>query len=440
MGTFVNQRNLFVAWIVGGLALGAGLSVRAQDLPEKIALPEAATAKLITLEECLHIAYERQPALAAYRASLAAAHTGQTALEKLRGPAVLISPDLPVRRHQASIGVTIAEATLRQAELDTADAVTRMYFTAIYAKQQFQVADDVTKSFEFYRDRVKDAVMPDAKDKEKPKEKPKAPPKEWTTDTVDKLEVYVGIAGSRREEALKGIDRAKAALREAMGVGCDFLFDVPDGPLPAPVVQICKDEIIGMAKAQRGEVIRATRAVEVFNLEIDAQGKHRFPGAVRTFASGADIHAEPIPTGSRNGEYHPGAVGPEMPVELAGHRSLRMERARDLSGRAAAVAEKTENLIVLEAEDTYWRWRQSADKIVVLRKADESARRLAENTREAFRGGQKVTVEDVLTNEAVGAQARSSYNEALLNQVITLSALERVTGGGFCAGLAKPAK
>src|SRR5262249_31999177 len=112
----------------------------------------------------------------------------------------------------------------------------------------------------------------------------------------------------------------------------------------------------------------------------------------------------------------------------------------DLSGRAAAVAEKAENLVALEAEDTYLRWLQAADKVKVLRRADESARRLAENTREAFRGGQKVTVEGVLTNEAVGAQARSSYNEALLHQLITLSALERVSGGGFCAGLAKPIK
>jgi outer membrane protein TolC len=164
------------------------------------------------------------------------------------------------------------------------------------------------------------------------------------------------------------------------------------------------------------------------------------PGAYRTFASGADIHADPVPAGSRNGEYHPGAVGPEMPVELAGSRSMRMERARDLSGRAAAVAEKAENLVALEAEDTYLRWRQAVDQVAVLRTAAESGKKLADNTREAFRGGQKVTVEDVLTNGAVSAQARSAYNEALLHQLITLSALERVTGGGFCAGLAKPLK
>jgi outer membrane protein TolC len=433
MGKFVNLGRLLATTSAGVLMLMAGLSALAQDQPAE-KLPAPATGKLITLEECLHIAYERQPALAAYRASLASAQTAEAALQQLRGPAVLISPDLPIRRHQASIGVTIAEATLRQAELDTADAVTRMYYTVMYAREQLKVADQVTGDFKFYRDQVKNAVMG------KPKKGEKAPPKEWTTDTVDKLEVYHGIAASRREEALKGIERAKAALREAMGVGCDFVFDVPEGPLPSPVVQICKDDIIAMAKSQRGEVIRATRAVEIFNLEIDAQCKHMCPGAYRTFASGADIHADPVPAGSRNGEYHPGAVGPEMPVELAGSRSMRMERARDLSGRAAAVAEKAENLVVLEAEDTYLRWRQAADQAAVLRTAAESGERLAKNTSEAFRGGQKVTVEDVLTNGAVAAQARSAYNEALLHQLITLSALERVTGGGFCAGLAKPLK
>ena len=433
MGKFVNLGRLLAATSAGVLMLMAGLSALAQDQPAE-KLPAAATGKLITLEECLHIAYERQPALAAYRASLASAQTAEAALQQLRGAAVLISPDLPIRRHQASIGVAIAEATLHQAELDTADAVTRMYYTVMYARAQLEVATTVTEDFRFYRDRVKEGV------EGKPKKGEKAPPKEWTTDTVDKLEVYHGIAASRREEALKGIERAKAALREAMGVGCDFVFDVPEGPLPSPVVKICKDEMIALAKSQRGEVIRATRAVEIFNLEIDAQCKHMCPGAYRTFASGADIHADPVPAGSRNAEYHPGAVGPEMPVELAGSRSMRMERARDLSGRAAAVAEKAENLVALEAEDTYLRWRQAVDQAAVLRTAAESGKKLADNTREALRGGQKVTVEDVLTNGAVSAQARSAYNEALLHQLITLSALERVTGGGFCAGLVKPIK
>src|SRR5262249_31786970 len=154
MGKFVNLGRLLAATSAGVLMLAAGLSALAQDQPAE-KLPAPATGKLITLEECLHIAYERQPALAAYRASLASAQAARAALQQLRGPAVLISPDLPIRRHQASIGVTIAEATLRQAELDTADAVTRMYYTVMYARAQLEVATTVTEDFKFYRDRVK---------------------------------------------------------------------------------------------------------------------------------------------------------------------------------------------------------------------------------------------------------------------------------------------
>ena len=62
-------------------------------------------------------------------------------------------------------------------------------------------------------------------------------------------------------------------------------------------------------------------------------------------------------------------------------------------------------------------------------------RRLAANTREDFRSDQKVKIEDVLTNEVLAGQARSSANEALYQNVLALAALERVTAGGFPSGL-----
>src|SRR5437870_11620164 len=66
-----------------------------------------------TLAECIQVALQQQPAMNAARASLAAAETGRRALDNLRVPlGFLLAPDLPTRRCQASLGVTIAAAAL----------------------------------------------------------------------------------------------------------------------------------------------------------------------------------------------------------------------------------------------------------------------------------------------------------------------------------------
>ena len=43
-------------------------------------------------------------------------------------------------------------------------------------------------------------------------------------------------------------------------------------------------------------------------------------------------------------------------------------------------------------------------------------------------------IEDILTNEALAAQAAATYNEALYQLVVALADLQRVTAGGFDSG------
>jgi outer membrane protein TolC len=372
----------------------------------------------------LRITLEKQPALAAYRASLAAAQTQQKALDELR-----FSPghDLSIRRQQACLGVTIAEAGLRQAEADALQKTTRLYFSVLYARTQLKLADEIVVTFGLYHNLVDDAVQK------------KGAPKEWTTSTVDKLLVYRQLADSKREEATQGIERATAALREAMGVRDDFGFQVADEQLPQPRVKLVKAELVAMARALRGEVVQASKAVELFDLEAEAQGKRCLPGLVPTFASGGDIHARPIPQDRTNGEYHPGGVPPEMPSNLAGSRTNRVQRAHDFSARASAVSEKTENLVVLEAIDFYYRALEAQHKVEGLREAAAAGAKLAEDTPKDVAGLQKVKIEDVLTNIVLSGQARNQFNEALWRYLLDLGALERVTGGGFCAGFSQPA-
>jgi outer membrane protein TolC len=421
----------FRVWMASGVALTLAAPLWGQaPEPEKLPAPvgadvAAAQAPVLTLIDCLRIACERQPSLAAQRSSVAAAHTQVRALNQLGVAAQLTNHDLPIRRQQACLGVEIAEANLKQAEQDVGYNVMRLYFTIQYAQGQKKIAEEIVESFGTYQKQVSQAVK-DGKG-----------PKEWTSSTVDKLTVYLRLAESRRVDAERGVERAKAALKELLGGGEDFPFLIPDDSLPEPQPEVKRGDIIALAVSRRGEIIQTSRAAEVFDLEVAAQGKHRLPGQVPTFAAGGDIHAQPVPMGNTYGEYRPAAVGPEMPTTLVGSRCSRMERARDFASRAASVAQKTHNLIVLDAEDTYQRYLEAKDKVAALRDAAKAGSQLAEDTRADFRGAQKVKIEDVLGNEVLSAQARTQFNEALLGYVISLASLERVTTGGFCAGFAE---
>jgi outer membrane protein TolC len=389
---------------------------------ESTAAPATSSVAPLTLNDCLRIAVEQQPALAARRASLAAAEEGYRGALELCIPTFL-ARDLPIRRQQACLGVTIAQASLSQAEWETIYAVTRTYFGVVYARQQQRVLDDLVNSLAFYQERVHDLV------------KKGEGRKEWTTNTEDKITVYLELAKVRRDEALRGMARASAALREAMGVAPETPIAITAQTLPVPQATVNREEIVALALARRGELVQVVTAARVVDLEVEAQGKTFLPRAT-TFAFGADIHAQPVPQGISNREYRPGATGLEMPPSLAGPRCSRVEHARDLSARAAAVVDKTRNLIALEAEDMYYKWEEASRKVPQSQAAKQAGDSLAKYTREDFRAGQRETIADILSNEALATQAAATYNEALYQLVVALADLQRVTAGGFDAGLA----
>jgi hypothetical protein len=64
---------------------------------------------------------------------------------------------------------------------------------------------------------------------------------------------------------------------------------------------------------------------------------------------------------------------------------------------------------------------------------------LADDFDKDYAGGARVKVEDVVNARVLASQARSQYNEFLFRQIIGLAELERVTSGGFHAGLSDAA-
>jgi outer membrane protein TolC len=266
----------------------------------------------------------------------------------------------------------------------------------------------------------------------------------------------------KKSQADNGMLKAKAALREAMGLGHDYpleivAVDLPIAVYPAkyyeekvkvlddkgkdksktirkeleytPLFQIKKAELIEAAVANRGEMIQANAANRVTDLEVQAQGRIRgWQG--RTFASGADPHTQPIPFSIFNTDYRPGAIGLEMPPMLAGRRWDRVQRARDLNDRASAVVEKTNNLVSLDVEAQYLKWREAVEEIQYLKEIYETAQELPEKVLKLVQE-KDLTSTQIIQANMTAIMVRTSLNEEMHTHALALAGLERATAGAF---------
>jgi len=400
------NRWTFLCAILLGLAQGA----KGQATGTNPATP-------LTLADCVAMGLAQQPAVAAHRASLASAETQRQALDNLR-LASLISRELKIRKQQAAQGVTIAAAGLDQAEWETTYAVTRNYFSVIYASKQEAVARGLVNKLKTAQEKAGLLV------------KAGNPDFVVTDVDVDRLAANIDLYQLRQIEAAEGLKRAAAALREAMGVGPTSCYMLAGADLPPLEEKLCREDLIAMALARRGEMIQAVTALCVTQLEVEAQGTGFLRPTKQTFASVADVHVRPIPQGISNSEYRPGAIGLEMPPTLVGKRADRVQRAADLSARASAVVDKTRNLITLEVEDAYLKWEDAVLKLRALSQTRASGLKVAKSVQARFDIG-KVAGEELIRAQTLADQAQAAYNEALYNHALALAALERITAGGF---------
>jgi outer membrane protein TolC len=392
--------------------------------PPRASLPVSAPAAVsapmqLGLAGCVQMALERHPKIAAERASLAAAQGVEHSLSRLRAP-VLLVPELPIRRHQAALGTQSAAAALDQVQRDTVYAVTRTYVTVLFAREQERVARRVVDRLSATHEAAAGALKGQSRD--------------VTSADVNRTQVYLRLARMRQIEAEEGVKRALAALKEAIGLGPDCHIEVPDEKLPTPTCAPARDTIIALALARRGEIVQVSTLAQVTALETDAQAKtHR--RRMETFAASSDIHGREVPGTIRNKEYRPGGLPPSMPAMLPGRRCDRVSLAQSHAARAEAVVETTRNLVALEAEDAFLRWEESTRQAEEASAAVKAGDKLADDLDKDFRAMLKVRVEDVVNARVLAAQAQAQLNESKYRQILALADLERVTAGGFCAGL-----
>src|SRR5262249_9787153 len=127
--------TLLLSFLGVAVVLCLTRSAQAQEGNGPIEEAPAATIQSWTLEDCVQHGLANQPALRAAQASAAGAQAQYNALETMR-LARLISHELKIRREQASLGVVAANAEINKIEWDTIYAITRNYFSAVYAHQQ----------------------------------------------------------------------------------------------------------------------------------------------------------------------------------------------------------------------------------------------------------------------------------------------------------------
>lgn len=376
----------------------------------------------LTLGECIAVALDRQPALRAVRASQQATAAGQNALNNIGPLGQRLSPDLDVRKQQSARGAVAAAADVQKLHNEIVHDTTRLYYTAVYAKQQAVFAADVVAQVETLTEIARRLI------------KSPAPETKFTQTQLDVIEIGLGEAQTLHLEAVEGEKRAFAALREVMAVGeAEFAFRLADEELPGMKqdVPLAVEQVVDKALCLRPELALAAAGADAFRLEVFAQDRIRYRRTVPTLAMGSDIHARMVPPGSRDPgtDYRPEPVLPEMPPQLVGSKADRVTRALALSRRADAFYEKTRNLVILDAANAFYNFEQAA-KVVQIRKRQATiARGLMERVQGQFADltADKANLARLYTT---AAQTQAQYVKAEFQYLLTLAALERVTAGG----------
>ncbi len=397
--------------------VGAATAVTADVEPIVESGPE------LSLGECIAIALERQPSLKAVRASAATSEAGYRALTNFGTVGTIISPDLEIRKQQAQRGLAAASAECQKAHNEVIQDVIRMYYSSIYAKQQGVLANSMVERLEDLAKLIQKILDS------------KVPLSELGGLNREKLlTVRIGVVTAKelRLKAVEGQKQALAALRQIMAVDeKSFPFRIKDQELPvmSQNIPITKAIVVEQALARRPELALAAAGVDVFRLEVYAQGKIPFKRVVPTFASGTDLHSREIPQALRAKEYRPGAIMPDMPTQLVGSKYDRVERAMGYSKKAEAVFESAQGLITLEAENAFFEYELANEKLIL---ATEQ-RDYAEDLQNRIRENQENTKakDQIVQAEITIAKVQSDYNEAVFEHILALAALERITAGGI---------
>lgn len=399
-------------------------TVAQEKAPAPATLQSAKPAELLlTLDDAIAMSMEKQPSIRAARLSYESSISAKKVTDT---PLINLIPEGKIRKQQANAGLNAAAANMQQVEMETKNAVNRTYLSYIFAKEQLQLAKDAVETLKATY-KVAEQLLASGESKN------------VTKDDLDKLDIYVKLAESKVGEASVGMARAKAALREAVGLEYNTKFEIDNGKLTrffdtaqeytnSKRVRLCCDTAAEMAVRYRPELAQASVLADVTCLEAQAQSRVYLHFYSRTFAASTDLHSKVLPATVNNGEYKPGPVGPEMPAFLNGSHSQRTERAGILYARSLAVSDKVRGLVALEAEEGCARLNRASESIELQRQALVKSTSLYKNAEKFFRQDQLKT-DALLTAYGLDVKNKSDLNEAYYQFGLTLAYLQRATAG-----------
>ena len=112
-------------------------------VPPNLPILASAAPQTLNLETARSLALQKQPGIQAARVAVAVAQAKVQSLAELPRLASMLRKDLPFRCQQAVLGVQAAEARLHQVEVETLYAVTRFYWSVVFARAQVRYLDNV---------------------------------------------------------------------------------------------------------------------------------------------------------------------------------------------------------------------------------------------------------------------------------------------------------
>ena len=444
-----------VAVLVSPLAIGQepAPAVSAPAAPEPLAL-EQAVATALALNPRIH---EAEQNLAAARATVTQARAGRSPTadvqvtrtrisdvaqfpmpvigpsgglefktvslarkEQTQGTLTVIQPlytggRIPALIRQSKAGVSGSEEGLARTQQTIVNDVKQAYYGVLVAADFVRVADDALASAREHL-RVAQARY-DA----------------GVAPRFDVLRAETRVADGEQSliQARNGLDLARAALNNAMGVPQDRGFELTTPFVQPPVAAGALSELIAQAEQSRPELGQIQAQIGASGAAADVARSDKYPTLGLAWVSNRVLDATAFQVSNWTL-----SLAARMTVFNGKQTSAAVSRARHEQESARALLEQVRQGVALQVRQAYLALNSASERITAAAKGVEQAQEALRIANVRYQAGVSISVE-VIDAEVALATARNQYAQAVYDYSVALAALEYAVGASPTA--AEPA-
>lgn len=308
------------------------------------------------------------------------------------------------------IALDQAQADFTRQQLDIVYTVTDAFYSAYQLQQRYDIIKEQVRqneeSFQTAQNKFNSGVVPE----------------------VDVLQSEVDLVTSRNDllTAERDFSRAANSFRLLLGLQIDQPFSLVADPQFAPIT-VDQEEAVKRALAQRSEVLRAQRTVDLRQLDIEsaeAKSNLRFDLTASYGINGTN--AELTRLFDTYGVTRGAALSLSIPLFDWGSNALEIESARTLRQNAILSYENIQQQIRQEISDLVNRIRVAESRIHVLEKIVAVAQKGYDISLERFKSG-TISRNDLAQSQSRLTNAKLSNLSALIDYQLALADLKRRT-------------